>query len=186
MPSGISQIDANENNDKNLSENEKYERKIIAAVKTGLVDNPKENSKDKLVGVLRKQIDDYESPSDYTTSYSLLNGIVTNNFYKTLDPQSYGIPTIRSDLPAPRIRRMGDNANYGDQSDAYGLINPSVYSNLGIFEDDFFKSRTQEEIRGIFDNIGVGMSHETFLRVWSEAEKLGSNGQVTCMLMLVV
>ena len=58
----------------------------------------------------------------------------------------YGIPTIRSDLAAPRIKRISDNKNYGDESDAYGLINPSVYSNRGIYEKDFFRGRPQSEV----------------------------------------
>jgi len=174
MPSGLHKINNNDKSESNLSENEKYEKKIIANVKTGLVDS-EDTSNTTNVDVLRKQIDN--SPSDYTTSYSLLNGVVKKNFIK--HQRQYGIPTIRSDLPAPRIRRMGDNSNYGDQSDAYGLMNPSVYSNLGVFEEDFFKSRSQGDIKRIFDNIGVEMSHETFLQLWTEAQKISSNGQVS-------
>lgn len=36
--------------------------------------------------------------------------------------------------------------NYGDESDAYGLINPSIYSNLGVYEKDFFQPRDQYEV----------------------------------------
>lgn len=36
--------------------------------------------------------------------------------------------------------------NYGDESDAYGLINPSIYSNRGVYEKDFFKPRDQYEV----------------------------------------
>lgn len=172
MPSGL-HISSNEKNENKLSEDEKYEKKIIDNVRSGLVDEVSSNT--KKVDILRKQIDN--SPSDYTTSYSLLNGVVAKNFVK--DQRPYGTPTIRSDLPAPSIRRMGDNANYGDQSDAYGLINPSVYSNLGVFEEDFFKARSQNDIQRIFTNIGLEMSHETFLKVWAEAQNISSNGEVS-------
>ena len=69
--------------------------------------------------------------------------------------------------------------NYGDESDAYGLMNPSIYSNLGVFEEDFFKSRDQGDIKRIFDSIGVEMTHKTFLELWNEAQKISSNGQVS-------
>lgn len=36
--------------------------------------------------------------------------------------------------------------NYGDESDAYGLINPSIYSNHGVYEKDFFQPRDQYEV----------------------------------------
>ena len=37
--------------------------------------------------------------------------------------------------------------NYGDESDAYGLINPSIYSNHGVHEKDFFQPRDQYEVK---------------------------------------
>jgi hypothetical protein len=37
--------------------------------------------------------------------------------------------------------------NYGDESDAYGLINPSVYSKHGVHEKDFFQYRTPNEVK---------------------------------------
>ena len=37
--------------------------------------------------------------------------------------------------------------NYGDESDAYGLMYPSLYSNKGVYEQDFFMPRSQEEVK---------------------------------------
>lgn len=57
-----------------------------------------------------------------------------------------GVPTIRSDIPAPRIRRVNDRTNYGDEANAYGLLFPSVFSQKGVYESDFFKTRPKEEV----------------------------------------
>lgn len=56
------------------------------------------------------------------------------------------MPTIRSDLRAPRIKRVCDTKNYGDESDAYGLVNPSIFSRRGVQEKDFLLPRTKEEV----------------------------------------
>ena len=56
------------------------------------------------------------------------------------------MPTIRTDLPAPRIRRVDDRKNYGDESDAYGLVNPSVFSLRGVHEKDFLIPRSKQEV----------------------------------------
>ena len=56
------------------------------------------------------------------------------------------MPTIRTDLHAPRIRRVDDRKNYGDESDAYGLVNPSVFSLKGVHEKDFLLPRSKEEV----------------------------------------
>jgi len=157
---------------KEKSESDRYEEKIInKAQRSGMLVDSSEPV------VLQKQID--QSPTDYVTSSSQINGNIKNNF--TTDLQPYGTPTIRSDLPAPRIRRIGDNTNYGDESDSYGLINPSIYSNFGVYEEDFFKSRDQADIRRIFDSIGVEMTNDVFQKIWDKARESESckGGQVS-------
>ena len=60
------------------------------------------------------------------------------------------MPTIRSDLRAPRIKRVCDTKNYGDESDAYGLVNPSIFSRRGVQEKDFLLPRTKEEVSFLY------------------------------------
>jgi hypothetical protein len=38
------------------------------------------------------------------------------------------VPTVRTDLPAPRLKRMGDTNNYGEQAGAGHLLHPSLLS----------------------------------------------------------
>lgn len=61
----------------------------------------------------------------------------------------YGVPTIRSDLPAPRIRRVSDRTNYGEEGNAYSLLHPSIFAQKGVFERDFFKTRSKKEVQHI-------------------------------------
>lgn len=68
--------------------------------------------------------------------------------------------------------------NYGDESDSYGLINPSIYSNHGVYEEDFFKGRQQSEVRRICDSIGVEMTNEVFQDIWNKARESMRNGEV--------
>ncbi|KAM9023154.1 LOW QUALITY PROTEIN: EF-hand domain-containing family member B [Ara ararauna] len=80
-----------------------------------------------------------------------------------------GVPSIRSDLPAPRIRRLSDRTNYGDDTSAYALLFPSVFSQKGVYEKDFFKTRPKAEIAGILCNIGMKISDERFQEIWKQA-----------------
>ena len=43
--------------------------------------------------------------------------------------------------------------NYGDESDAYGLINPSIYSKYGVYEKDFFRHRTPNEVGSLHNRL---------------------------------
>ncbi len=71
-----------------------------------------------------------------------------------LDYRCYGVPTMRTDLPAPRVKRVSDRTNYGDESDAFGVINPSLYSSYGVYEKDFLMPRPKQQVnRGRNDNL---------------------------------
>lgn len=135
------------------------------------------NWKDKLTLPLEKEVGTPETPTlskqidkavtQHMTSSSVvgaLNGISTNNY------RTYGIPTVRTDLSAPVLRRINDKKSYGNESTVYGLMNPNLYSRCGLTERDFFLPRSQDEIRRIFEAIGVKMSDETFHEVWRRAK----------------
>ncbi|XP_022098378.1 EF-hand domain-containing family member B-like isoform X2 [Acanthaster planci] len=136
-------------------------------------ERPEQGAED--VERLKKQID--RSIGEHRTSASMINAVVGG--VSTRDYRTYGIPTIRSDLAAPKIKRISDNKNYGDESDAFGLINPSIYSNRGVYEKDFFKSRPQSQIKDIFTSVGVQMDNDTFQKLWEVASSRADNGQVS-------
>ena len=53
---------------------------------------------------------------------------------------------MRSDLAPPVLKRVEDRKNYGDESNAYSLMNPSIYSNKGVYEKDFLMPQSREEV----------------------------------------
>nr|XP_034377186.1 LOW QUALITY PROTEIN: EF-hand domain-containing family member B [Arvicanthis niloticus] len=112
----------------------------------------------------------------YKTTSSEVNAVV--GAVPSICYPIYGVPTIRSDIPAPRIRRVSDMNNYGEDSNAYALLHPSIFSQKGVFERDFFKTRSKEEISDILTNIGVKLSEEEFENVWNRASKKHQRGEV--------
>ncbi|CAH7208446.1 EF-hand domain-containing family member B [Phodopus roborovskii] len=120
-------------------------------------------------------------PSDkvsnhYKTTSSEINAIV--GAVPSMCYPIYGVPTVRSDIPAPRIHRVSDMNNYGEEGNAYSLLHPSIFSQKGVFERDFFKTRSKEEISDILTNIGVKLSEEEFENVWNLASKKHHRGEV--------
>ncbi|NXK23364.1 EFHB protein, partial [Arenaria interpres] len=99
-----------------------------------------------------------------SSQYNAVVGALPTTYYRVC-----GVPTIRSDIPAPRIRRISDRTNYGDEGDAYTLLFPSVFSEKGVYERDLFKTRPKEEIAQILRNVGMNISDERFEEVWKEA-----------------
>ncbi|NXY70130.1 EFHB protein, partial [Glareola pratincola] len=105
--------------------------------------------------------------ANYQTTSSQYNAVV-GGLPTTCYPVC-GVPTIRSDIPAPRIRRISDRTNYGDEGNAYALLFPSVFSQKGVYERDFFETRPKAEIAQILHNIGMDISDERFEEIWREA-----------------
>nr|XP_033786560.1 EF-hand domain-containing family member B isoform X2 [Geotrypetes seraphini] len=111
-------------------------------------------------------------PSDqarnhFRTTSSAINGVVGG--FPTARYKMGGIPSIRTDIPVPRVRRLNDKTSYGDEANAFGLLSPSVFSQKGIHESDFFESRSKEEVAEIFRNVGVNIPDDTFETVWKLA-----------------
>ncbi|KFZ47462.1 EF-hand domain-containing family member B, partial [Antrostomus carolinensis] len=105
--------------------------------------------------------------ASYQTTSSQYNAVV-GGLPTTCYPVC-GVPTIRSDISAPQIRRISDRTNYGDEPSAFALLFPSVFSQMGVYERDFFKTRPKAEIAQILHNIGVNISDDEFEEVWKQA-----------------
>ncbi|XP_077431631.1 EF-hand domain-containing family member B isoform X2 [Vanacampus margaritifer] len=99
--------------------------------------------------------------------------------------RTYGIPTVRTDITPPRIRRINDNVNYGDVT-ALDLMLPSVYGRQGVYQDHFFCPRSKKEIAEIFGNVGANIPEETFEEAWKLASMRHPNGDVCVEAFLTV
>ncbi|XP_019618184.1 PREDICTED: EF-hand domain-containing family member B-like [Branchiostoma belcheri] len=139
----------------------------------GAVEEGGELSPESTPKRLMKQID--HAIGQHRTSNSIYGSVNLG----TKGFRAYGIPTVRSDLPAPLIKRVSDRKNYGDESNAYGLVNPSIYSNHGVHEKDFFEARPKTEIAHIFKSIGVDMDEKTFNDLWEQASVRHPQGRVS-------
>ncbi|XP_045899984.1 EF-hand domain-containing family member B isoform X2 [Micropterus dolomieu] len=117
-----------------------------------------------------------EVPDHFRTSYSLIGAVSDGSF--TSNSRAYGIPSVRADLPAPRIKRVSDTNNYGDTSTAADLLHPSVHTLQGVHEEHFFCPRTKKEIAEIFRNVGVNISDEMFEEAWKMASMKHPDGEV--------
>jgi len=86
------------------------------------------------------------------------------------DPERvFGVPTVRADVPKPAKRSVSDNQNYGDDTSAQSLLQPSRFAVVGVDHKDFVETRGPEEIRDIFEKIGVRLDDHEFAQVWRRA-----------------
>lgn len=107
---------------------------------------------DKDLGVSTRQLDPY-------TSVPFEKGTHT-----------YGTPSIRADITAPRLRSVADPQNYGDEHNAKGLLYPSKFAHDGVEESDFLRGREPLEIRQLFLKMGTAFSDAHFDRICETAK----------------
>jgi len=83
----------------------------------------------------------------------------------------YGTPSIRADIPAPRIRSVADPQNYGDEHNSKGLLYPSKYAYDGVAEEAFVCERQPGEIRELNLKMGLQFTDAKFERICKAAEQ---------------
>ena len=89
--------------------------------------------------------------------------------------RSFGVPTIRKDIPTKEFRSVADYQNYGDEPEAVDLLFPSNYSEIGIQEADFRQLRTREEIRVLFEKIGYQYKIGKFNAMYNRAKEISGS-----------
>lgn len=112
----------------------------------------------------------------FVTTSSLIKAVVGG--LPTTEYRRYGIPTVRTDLAAPRIKSISDRTNYGDGASAVELLYPTLHSLRGVHEEHFFCPRTKDEISKIFRNVGLNISDDTFEEAWKLASMRNPTGEV--------
>ncbi|XP_037389850.1 EF-hand domain-containing family member B isoform X1 [Pygocentrus nattereri] len=112
----------------------------------------------------------------FVTSSSFISAVVGG--LSTTDYRMYGVPSVRTDLPAPRIKRISDRTNYGDEATAYDLLYPTLHSLFGVHEKHFFSPRSKDEMLQIFRNVGLRVSEQMFEEAWKSASMRHPTGEV--------
>lgn len=86
--------------------------------------------------------------------------------------RSFGVPTVRMDIPKKVKKSVADHQNYGDEPEAIELLFPTTFLELGITEEDFNLLRDKEEIKLIFENIGFKYKIGKFQGIYTRAQEL--------------
>ena len=86
--------------------------------------------------------------------------------------RSFGVPTVRRDIPSKSFKSVADYQNYGDEPEAIDILFPSNYNELGVNENDFRRARRREEIRLLFSKIGFDFKLGKFNALYNRAKDI--------------
>jgi len=97
----------------------------------------------------------------------------------TSSTRSFGVPTIRTDIPRPRTKKVTDNNNYGDDCNALSLLCPSKFALGNVREEDFLVPVQKDDMRGMSERAGFQLTDEEFEQSWELASSFTSDGSVS-------
>jgi hypothetical protein len=86
---------------------------------------------------------------------------------------TFGCPSTRTDKKAPKLKSLADHHNYGDEVGAGQVLFPPKFAFEGIDPSDFTQARSPEEIRSIFEAIGMTCNGAEFLKICAHATRDG-------------
>ena len=81
------------------------------------------------------------------------------------ETRRYGVPSIRHDRAKPNTTSVSNGTNWGDETDAKGLIFPNKYDFDGLHLDTFKAKRSLAEIKIVFDRMGAGLTDQDYDRL---------------------
>ncbi|XP_056142969.1 LOW QUALITY PROTEIN: EF-hand domain-containing family member B [Lampris incognitus] len=107
------------------------------------------------------------APDHFVTSSQIR---ATDFSHSKTNYRTYGVPSVCTDFMVPRVKRISNTNNYGEESTSTDLLYPPpLYSLGGINEGHFLCPHPKEEIALIFRNVGVNIAKEMFEGVWKLA-----------------
>ena len=106
-------------------------------------------------------------------------GKATRVGYRNFGTQrAFGVPTVRNDIHKPKLKRVTDFQNYGDEAKAEGLMYPCKYAGQLVHEEDFAAGVSRETMNELQTEAGLGLGPEEFDRVYDRATQISPNGTV--------
>jgi len=91
----------------------------------------------------------------------------------------FGVPSIRSDIPAPALKSVADHQNYGNEDNAHHLLYPPRYRDSGVDGNDFLEARTQPELEAIFHAAGADIPKDAIDAIYKKAAAMDAKGLVS-------
>jgi hypothetical protein len=74
--------------------------------------------------------------------------------------KTFGVPTVRYDLPRPQYKRITNAKNYGDDASAAALLYPTSFTANGLSDELFSRSLSQQEFLELNARSKLGLTDE--------------------------
>uniref|UniRef100_A0A7S2VV15 EFHB C-terminal EF-hand domain-containing protein n=1 Tax=Chlamydomonas chlamydogama TaxID=225041 RepID=A0A7S2VV15_9CHLO len=95
--------------------------------------------------------------------------------------RTFGVPSIRTDIPLPKATSVSNTINYGNEPDALQLLRPPRSVERGIHEEHYMQLRPKDDVRELVKEADIEMDDATFDRVFEMAAQADGESQQCCL-----
>jgi len=173
---GVSSALCREDEDPPLNDTREHDPEKIFGVSTSKSNS---STSDCLVHTYTSPYnDDHEEDDDLGKS-------LTPGYRNVITERAFGCPTVRNDIQKYDKASVADASNWGDAVNAGCLLRPSIYSQLGLDEDELIKPRSKAYLQRLFHNCGLIEEDDNFESVFnrvSDSQGLASVHSIRAVL----
>lgn len=83
----------------------------------------------------------------------------------------FGTPSIRTDIPAPKIRSIASTKNYGNDPNIAILLKPPRSVERGVNTEDYLHLYGRDELKVLVEEAGLSIGEEEFSSIFSMASE---------------
>lgn len=84
--------------------------------------------------------------------------------------KTFGVPTIRYDVPRPANKRITNAQNYGDDASAAALLYPTSFTANGLSDELFSRPLSLQEFQELNGRSKLGLTNDEVRQVYEHAE----------------
>ena len=98
-----------------------------------------------------------------------------------LPGRTFGVPSVRTDLPAPAHTSVANTQNWGNEPNAFSLLAPCSTADRGVNEVHYLQRHDRAAIAALLHNAGIQMEGAAFDTCFDASAATEGGGGVTSL-----
>lgn len=96
--------------------------------------------------------------------------------------KTFGVPSIRTDIPMPKAKSVANTVNFGNEPDALQLLRPPRSVERGVHEGHYMALRKKAEVKELMAEAGIELGADDFDQVFVMASGADGEGELCCLV----
>ena len=96
--------------------------------------------------------------------------------------KTFGLPSIRTDIPMPKTKSCANTVNFGNEPDAQQLLRPPRSVERGVNEEHYMALRGRDEVQELMVEAGIDLSSGDFDKVFAIAAEADGEQDQCCLV----